>query len=254
MTPPPTPHLPDDLTAPGLIAYRRAARMLLVQPGMRVLVAGCGRGQGAWFLARLGADVLGVDPSEANIAYATRTYGDQPLRRSGQLRYAMADLTVWQPPAAFDAIVAVDDLPRLPPPEAVERLRRLLRGLRPTTVGLFLHLPMRPRFVAWWRGVNPHLPGSVHAQPDVAPADVPPPASYAVERAVALVREASGQFAQVELRVARTRLRPLERALLAHAHPSLPLRLAAPFVTDLDAVLLPELEAVLRHISATRNS
>jgi SAM-dependent methyltransferase len=245
LPPPPTPA--TDLTAPGLTGYRRAARLLSIQPGMRVLVAGCGRGQGAWLLARLGADVLGVDQSAAIITTATRLYGDQPLPRGGRLQYARADFATWQPPAAFDAIVAVDDLPRLPPSQAVARLRRLLRGLHFGAAGLFLHLPMRPRVTTWARGVRDRLPGA--PQPDRAAAETLPPVSYAVAKAVALVREAGGQFDRVELRAARFRLRPLERALVAHTRPGLLLRLATPFVTDLDAVLLPELEAVLRHLT-----
>jgi SAM-dependent methyltransferase len=216
---------------------------------MRVLVAGCGRGQGAWFLARLGADVLGVDQSAATIATATALYAGQPLPQSGWLHYVQADFATWQPPAGFDAIVAVDDLPRLPPSLAVARLRRLLRGLRVGGAGLFHHLPMRPRVVAWARGVGERLPGA--ALPDAPPAEALPPVPYAVAKAVALAREAGGQFEQVELRAVRLRLRPLERALVAHTRPGLLLRLAAPFVTDLDAVLLPELEAVLRHLGPT---
>src|SRR4051794_11648597 len=133
---------PYDLSTPTLLPYRRAARMLLVQPGLRVLVAGCGLGQGAWFLARLGAVVTGVDSPEA-VAAATQRYAGEPLRKPGQLHFQPSDLATWWPAPEYDAVTMIDLLEYHPPAAAVALLRRQLHALHPGAPGLFLHVPTR---------------------------------------------------------------------------------------------------------------
>ena len=245
---------PFDLRARTLKAYRRAARMLLVQPGMRLLDAGCGLGTGAWLLAMLGADVTGIDVSAEAIAWAQATYGALPLRKGGRLRYAVADLTTWESGPAYDGIVVADVLEHFPRAAGADLLRRLLLALsvdeQPPAQGwvdgLFLHLPITRNLIDWLllakngllrrrlRGeVLDHHGDPTHrvryALPDVAP----------------LARSAGGHLTRLELRVYKPRLRLLEQRVLAGSG-GLPARLGGSVVTDCDAVILPELIAALR--------
>jgi SAM-dependent methyltransferase len=229
---------PYDLTAPGLQPYRRAARMLLVRPEQRLLVAGAGFGQGAWLLARLGGDVTGVGGG-VSVAAARHRYGSQPLERRGHLHYAPADLATWWPAPEYDAVVAIDLLEHYAPGEGAALLRRLLHALRPGATGLFLHLPTSAPLLHRLQAIRQRA----------RPRDANTPRTdqgHTLGDAVRLVREAGGRMAQVELRVRRSRLRPLESSFGTMQPGALRLRAAAQLVTDFDAVVLPELDAVLR--------
>jgi SAM-dependent methyltransferase len=73
-----SPEAPNDLFVAHLAAYRFAARHAA---GRRVLDAGCGTGYGAAELSRAGAaEVVGLDPDPASIAYATRRFGGLAIR------------------------------------------------------------------------------------------------------------------------------------------------------------------------------
>ena len=233
---------PYDLSAPTLHPYRRAARMLPVTPGLRVLVAGSGLGQGAWFLAQLGADVTGVDRAEA-VTAATARYAGPPVPRHGRLRYTPADLAAWWPAPDYDAVVVIAVLEGRPRSGAVLLLRHLLHALRPGAPGLFLHLattaPLLHRLHYLRRRFALAAPeGPAGAGDDRAP--------YTVAEAAALTREAGGRIARLELRARQARLRPLERAVAAPRPGALLAGAAAQLGTSFDAVLVPELDAVLR--------
>ncbi|HMA33140.1 MAG TPA: class I SAM-dependent methyltransferase [Chloroflexia bacterium] len=250
---------PFDLRSPALKAYRRAARMLLVQPGMRILDAGCGLGTGAWLLAMLGAQVTGLDVSSAAIAWAQATYGGVALRKGGSLHFAEMDLTTWPPHPAYDAIVVADVIEHFPRPAGVALLRRLLAALdigeqpaaRGWVEGLFLHLPITANLIDWPllvknRLVLKRLRGHVidhHGDPTHV-------VRYSVRDVPRLAREAGGQICGAELRVYKPRLRWLEPLLLAGASTAR-LRLGSAVVTDCDAIVLPELVAALRMAAAT---
>jgi len=246
---------PFDLHSPALKAYRRAARMLLVQPGMRILDAGCGLGAGSWLLAMLGAHVTGVDRSAEAVAWATATYGSSALRKGGRVQYAVADLATWQPSATYDAVVVADVLEHFPPAAGPGLLRRLLTGLDIGDMppaqgwhdGLFLHLPLTANAMDWalliknrllWqrlRGrVLDHHGDTTHL------------ARYGLRDLLPLAQAAGSRVAGIELRVYRPRLRRLERQVCA-GRLTLPARLGSSLLTDCDAILLPELVAALRH-------
>jgi 2-polyprenyl-3-methyl-5-hydroxy-6-metoxy-1,4-benzoquinol methylase len=71
--------------------------------GKAILDAGCGQGYLCRLLARQGAEVTGVEPSDAFYAYATRR---EQAERLG-IRYVQADLSTWEPTSAtFDFVVA----------------------------------------------------------------------------------------------------------------------------------------------------
>ncbi len=246
---------PFDLASPALKAYRRAARMLLVQPGMRILDAGCGLGAGSWLLAMLGAHVTGVDYSTEAVAWATATYSAAPLRKGGRLNYAPADLSTWQPAAAYDAVIVADVLEHFPAAAGPDLLRRLLGGLDIADTppppgrhdGLFLHLPLTANGMDWLLLIkNGLLLQRLRGHVLDHHGDRTHRARYGLRDLRPLALAAGGRIDCLELRVYRPRLRALERRVCSGRR--IPFAaLGAGLLTDCDAILLPELVAVLRH-------
>lgn len=79
-------------------------RILGLSDGCRVLDAGCGYGRVSLPLARLGAQVLGVDHSAPLLAEAERRRGDVDSR---QLRYLRHDLRIPIAESGFDAALSL---------------------------------------------------------------------------------------------------------------------------------------------------
>jgi SAM-dependent methyltransferase len=74
-----------------------AARLLGLEPGMRVLDVPCGYGRIAGRLAALGCNVVGVDASERFLEVARQ--------RAPAVDYRLADMREYAPEAEFDRIV-----------------------------------------------------------------------------------------------------------------------------------------------------
>lgn len=70
--------------------------------GKTILDAGCGQGYLCRLLARAGASVTGVEPSDAFYTYALRREQTEQLG----IHYVQADLSTWAPPKAFDFVIA----------------------------------------------------------------------------------------------------------------------------------------------------
>src|SRR6476646_4624230 len=245
---------PFDTRAAGLKSYRRAARMLRVQPGMRILDAGCGLGAGAWFLAMQGAHVTGVDVSADAVAWAQETYGPITLRQGGSLVYETRDLLAWEPPTAYDAVIVGDVLEHFNRRAGGMLLRRLLGGLdipetpptRGWRDGLFLHLPITANLIDWALVLkNGLLRKRVRGEVIDHHGDRTHVTRYSVRDVPLMARAAGGCVTRVELRVYGPRVRLLERAMLTGGGGALN-RLTAAAVTDCDAIILPELVAALR--------
>src|SRR5215218_314843 len=81
----------DRWRATGEDLYREVARLVDLEPGQEVIVAGCGRGVTAeWLATRTGAVVTGVDPDADDVERA-----ESRVRSSGaplQLAYQQAAL------------------------------------------------------------------------------------------------------------------------------------------------------------------
>jgi 2-polyprenyl-3-methyl-5-hydroxy-6-metoxy-1,4-benzoquinol methylase len=107
-------------------------RMLGDVAGRRVLDAGCGTGYFSRMLARLGAEVTGVEPATAPFEFAVDSERAEPLG----IRYLQADLCQLAEHSAtqdlakpFDAVVASMVLPAVP--DWTGAMRACVRHLRP---------------------------------------------------------------------------------------------------------------------------
>lgn len=67
-----------------------------------ILDAGCGQGYLSRLLARKGASVTGVEPSDAFYKYARQR---EQVEQLG-IHYVQADLSTWTPPNTFDFVIA----------------------------------------------------------------------------------------------------------------------------------------------------
>ena len=120
--------------------------LLRLRPGLRVLDAGCGRGEMLLACAREGAKVAGVDYSAAAIELTQQTLadvGDADVRR--------ADLTAlpW-PDDSFDRVLCGDVIEHLDPEQTAPTLSEFRRVLRPGGMVLIHTAPNRLfRSVAW---------------------------------------------------------------------------------------------------------
>jgi ubiquinone/menaquinone biosynthesis C-methylase UbiE len=110
----------------SLVKGRQVA-LLAPGPGVRVLDAGCGRGEVLLACARAGADVAGIDYSEAAAEIARETLAE--VAGSELVRGSVVALP-W-PDATFDRVLCADVIEHLDPGEAVHALGEFHRVLRP---------------------------------------------------------------------------------------------------------------------------
>lgn len=101
----------------------------LVEPGMRVLDAGCGEGSLSLLMAQKGATVVGCDISEPNIEASKRYAAEAGLT----IEFLVADLERLPFPAAsFDLVVSSHVLEHLPDFDA--GLKELMRVTKKRTI------------------------------------------------------------------------------------------------------------------------
>lgn len=74
----------------------------LIDPGLSLLVPGCGRGHELLALAQAGVEVLGLDYAPAAVALARAQLESHAGSASG--RVEQADVLSWQPARALDAV------------------------------------------------------------------------------------------------------------------------------------------------------
>ncbi|MBN1886763.1 MAG: class I SAM-dependent methyltransferase [Thermoflexales bacterium] len=107
-----------------------------IRPGEGVVDIGCGNGALSYDIAtRAGAEVIGIDLSETNIAIARQRYPHP------QVRYVVGDVLQNLPGECFDAVILSNVLEHLP--GRPEFLRRLLAAVRPSR--LLIRVPLFER-------------------------------------------------------------------------------------------------------------
>jgi len=105
----------------------KQVRALAPGPGLRVLDAGCGRGEVLFACAKAGAEVAGVDYSQDAVEITRATlaeFQDADIRRGD-----VTDLP-WDS-GTFDRVLFSDVIEHLDPPQTVPALSELHRVLRP---------------------------------------------------------------------------------------------------------------------------
>ena len=127
----------------GLSAIKeRQVRALGPAPGLRVLDAGCGRGEVLLACARAGAEVAGLDYAQAAVELTTETLAGVPaadIRRGDVTRLPWED-------ASFDRILFADVIEHVDPALTVKALSELRRVLRPGGL-LLVHTAPNKLFV-----------------------------------------------------------------------------------------------------------
>jgi ubiquinone/menaquinone biosynthesis C-methylase UbiE len=114
----------------GEISFNKAkqVRLLGARPGLRILDAGCGRGETALALARAGAEVAGIDYSEAAVELTREMLAE--VQPEADLRVGSVTALPW-PDASFDRVQFSDVIEHLDPEQTVPALAELRRVLKP---------------------------------------------------------------------------------------------------------------------------
>jgi ubiquinone/menaquinone biosynthesis C-methylase UbiE len=132
---------------------RKQVELLAPGPEMRILDAGCGRGEVALACARAGADVAGVDYSPDAVEITRETLAEFP---GSDIRVGDVTALPW-PDASFDRVQFSDVIEHLDPPQTVPALAEFRRVLRPGGYLLVHTAPNRLFMTVGWPLVRPAL-------------------------------------------------------------------------------------------------
>jgi ubiquinone/menaquinone biosynthesis C-methylase UbiE len=105
----------------------KQVRLLRPAPGVRILDAGCGRGETILACARGGAEVAGIDYSPAAVELTREALGDFP---GAEVRVGDVTALPWAD-ATFDRVQFSDVIEHLDPEQTAPALRELRRVLTP---------------------------------------------------------------------------------------------------------------------------
>jgi ubiquinone/menaquinone biosynthesis C-methylase UbiE len=112
----------------GLSALKTAqVAALAPRPGLRVLDAGCGRGEVLLACVRAGADVAGLDYSQAAVEITREVLADV---QAADVQRGEVTALPW-PDASFDAVLFADVIEHVDPAQSVAALAELRRVLAP---------------------------------------------------------------------------------------------------------------------------
>ena len=138
----------DALLAHGGLTPRprvaRAMELLRLAPGQRLLDIACGRGEVPALASRIGVDAIGIDYSDASIAFAAnmrRTLNGAP---AGDFSLVQGDAcTLPFADATFDRVSMLDIVEHLVPEQLECMFREVKRVLRPDGFAVVHTLPNR---------------------------------------------------------------------------------------------------------------
>jgi ubiquinone/menaquinone biosynthesis C-methylase UbiE len=138
----------------------REVSLLGPRPGLRVLDAGCGRGEVLLACARRGAEVAGIDYAAAAVEIAGETLagvdGAEVVRGS-------VDALPW-PAARFDRVLCADVIEHLDPDQGERALAEMHRVLAPGGVLVMHTSPNRLFRRVTWPLARPVLRAAGHAE------------------------------------------------------------------------------------------
>jgi ubiquinone/menaquinone biosynthesis C-methylase UbiE len=120
-------------------------------PGLRVLDAGCGRGEVLLACARAGAAVAGIDYSQTAVDLTRETLAEFP---DADIRQGDVTALPW-PDATFDRILFSDVIEHLDPPQTVPALAEFHRVLKPGGFVLVHTAPNRLFMTVGWPVIRP---------------------------------------------------------------------------------------------------
>ncbi|MFL5871456.1 MAG: class I SAM-dependent methyltransferase [Solirubrobacterales bacterium] len=114
----------------GEVSHNKSkqVRLLGAAPGLRILDAGCGRGETVLACARAGAEVAGIDYSEAAVELTLQMLAD--VQPEADIRVGSVTELPW-PDSSFDRVQFSDVIEHLDPPQTVPALREFRRVLKP---------------------------------------------------------------------------------------------------------------------------
>jgi ubiquinone/menaquinone biosynthesis C-methylase UbiE len=113
----------------GEVSYNKAkqVRTLALRPGMKVLDAGCGRGETLLAIARAGAEPYGLDYSQSAVELTNEMLSDYP---GADVRQGDVTALPW-PDQTFDRVQFSDVIEHLDPAQTVPALSEFHRVLKP---------------------------------------------------------------------------------------------------------------------------
>jgi ubiquinone/menaquinone biosynthesis C-methylase UbiE len=146
----------------GGVSYNKAKQVELLapRPGLRILDAGCGRGETILACAEAGAEVAGIDYSEAAVELTREALADYP---GADIRRGSVTALPW-PDATFDRVQFSDVIEHLDPHQTVPALAEFRRVLRP---GGYLRVHTAPNLLFMkygWPAVRPAVRLAGHGE------------------------------------------------------------------------------------------
>jgi ubiquinone/menaquinone biosynthesis C-methylase UbiE len=140
----------------GEVSFNKAkqVRLLGAGPGLRVLDAGCGRGETVLACARAGATVAGIDYSEAAVELTREMLAE--VQPEADIRVGSVTALPW-PDASFDRIQFSDVIEHLDPEQTVPALREFHRVLKPGGYLLVHTAPNRLFMTYGWPATRPFM-------------------------------------------------------------------------------------------------
>lgn len=138
----------DELLSGGAIAARprmqRALSLSKLEPGLSVLDIACGRGEFPMLVSTMGADAVGLDFSDASIAFARELKESRRDEDAGSLEFVQADACRLPfKDESFDRIAMLDIIEHLVPEQLEQMFLEVKRLLKPDGFAVLHTLPNR---------------------------------------------------------------------------------------------------------------